>query len=355
MAMIDSYRNTLITKQKDIAKLASDKAKEQAKISDLNRKINSASNAIRRTNSQSTISSKMREIDRCNNEIVTATKKVADIENKIATKSKEIIDYQNRIDKEQSSIDKRRKAEAERVLQKQQRNLQDINSILVRHNKLHLNTQTQIEELKKLPEKITVLFLASNPIDQQQLRLDEEARAITEMIKKAKHRESVKLESCWAVQPIDVLQALNEFQPAIVHFSGHGSNTDEIVFQTPDGQSKLVTKEALVQTMMASCEGIRLVFFNTCYSKNQAKAISQFVEATIGMSTSIGDKAARIFSSQFYSSISFGNSVKKAFQQAKALLMLEGIMEENTPELFVKEGFEAENIFLVKPAEKLVS
>ena len=48
-------------------------------------------------------------------------------------------------------------------------------------------------------------------------------------------------------------------------------------------------------------------------------------------------------------SISFGNSVKKAFLQAKALLMLEGISEENTPELFVKEGLDAANIFLVEP------
>jgi hypothetical protein len=104
--------------------------------------------------------------------------------------------------------------------------------------------------------------------------------------------------------------------------------------------------------MMASCDGIRLVFFNTCHSKNQAEAISEFVEVTIGMNTSIGDKAARIFSSQFYSSISFGNSVKKSFEQAKALLMMEGITEENTPELFVKSGLNSADIILVSPHKK---
>jgi predicted nucleic acid-binding Zn-ribbon protein len=349
MGTIDTYRNTLLAKQRELAKLTGDKAKEQLKLADLSKKINGASESIRRTQSASTISSKMRDMERYNKDVAVCTKRIGDLESKIASKNKEVIDYQSKIDKEQISIDKKRNAETDKVFQQQQRNLRDIHSTLDYHDRLHRTTLTEINDLKKLPEKITVLFFASNPVDQQQLRLDEEARAISEMIRKAKHRDSVKLESCWAVQPIDLLQALNEYEPTIVHFSGHGSDADEIIFQTSDGKSKLVSKEALVQTMMVSCEGIRLVFFNTCYSKNQAEAISQFVEATIGMNTTIGDEAARVFSSQFYSSISFGNSVKKAFLQAKALLMLEGISEENTPELFVKEGLDAANIFLVEP------
>ena len=185
-----------------------------------------------------------------------------------------------------------------------------------------------------------------------QLKLDEEARSITEMIRKSKHRDSVKFESCWAVRPKDILQALNEFRPAIVHFSGHGSDRDEIILQNPDGIAKTVSKEAIVQTMMASTEGLRLVFFNTCYSRNQAEAVAEHVEAAIGMKTSIGDEAARIFSSQFYSSIGFGLSVKKAFEQAKALLMLEGIPEEDTPELFTTVGLNPDDIVIVKPLDE---
>lgn len=203
--------------------------------------------------------------------------------------------------------------------------------------------------MRKIPEKITVLFLASNPINQVQLRLDEEARSITEMITKSKHRDSIRFQTCWAVQPKDVLQAINEYNPSIVHFSGHGSDNDEIIFQTNSGVAKIVSKEAIVHTMMASSEEIRLVFFNTCYSRNQAEAVVEHVEATIGMNTSIGDKAAITFSSQFYSAIGFGFSVDKAFEQAKALLMLEGIPEQDTPELFIHEGLNAKDIIIVKP------
>lgn len=77
-----------------------------------------------------------------------------------------------------------------------------------------------------------MLFLAANPLDQEQLRLDEEVRAIGEMIRKSEHRDAVRLESRWAVRPLDVLQAINECRPRVVHFSGHGSGQDEIVFRT---------------------------------------------------------------------------------------------------------------------------
>lgn len=349
MALIDLYRNSKITKQRELAKLTADKAREFNKLSDLNRKINSASDTRRRTKSLSVINSKTREIERYNKDIAAVNKKIADLEAKIVRKEKEIFDYQTKIDKEQALIDKKKKSESEKQWKEQEKSMRAINTTLHHHDRLHEDALNEIKELKNIPERITVLFLASNPKDQNQLRLDEEARSISEMIRKAKHRESVRFESCWALRPMDLLQALNDYNPTIAHFSGHGTDTDEIVFQSQDGTAKLVSKEAIVQTMMASSENIRLVFFNTCYSRNQAEAISEFVDATIGMNSSIGDEAARVFSSQFYSSIGFGLSVGKAFRQAKALLMMEGIEEENTPQLFIKKGLSADDIILVQP------
>jgi len=136
-----------------------------------------------------------------------------------------------------------------------------------------------------------------------------------------------------------------------VHFSGHGSDSDEIVFQDDNGQAKPVTKEAIVQTMLACSGKIRLVFFNTCYSRGQAEAVIGHVEAAIGMTTSIGDKAARIFAAQFYSAIGFGLSLRKAFDQGKAALMLESIPEEDIPELFVEQGGDPDQFVIVKPGE----
>jgi hypothetical protein len=243
--------------------------------------------------------------------------------------------------------------EQERSAREHERRIKAISGKLTRHDQLHAMALATIEKLQHLPEHITVLFLAANPLDQQQLRLDEEVREIGEMIRKSKHRDAVHLESRWAVRPLDVLQAINECQPRIVHFSGHGSDQEEIVFQDNTGQAKFVSKEAIVQTMAAASGDIQLVFFNTCYSRAQAEAVVQYVPSAIGMNTSIGDDAARVFSAQFYSAIGFGLSIGRAFQQAKAALMLEGIPEESTPELFVTSGLNVHDLVLVQPEVKV--
>lgn len=209
--------------------------------------------------------------------------------------------------------------------------------------------QNQIEQLKKIPDTITVLFLASNPTDTQALRLDAECRAIQEMIRKSDYRDTIRFETRWAVRTSDLLQAINEVNPDIIHFSGHGAINRDLVFKNVNGQGKLVTKEAMAQTIMTLSDKVRLIFYNACFSAAQAEHIVEYVDATIGMNTSIGDEAALVFASQFYSSIGFGKNLKIAFNQAKVALMLEGIEEETTPELFVREGMQAENIILVKP------
>jgi len=349
VSSLDSYRRNVVRKREEIAKLQQGKAKEQTKIANLSGKINSASQAISRTNSPSTTKSKLREIERHHKDLATAEKKVADFDNKIARKQKELSDEQKKVSREEEKESKKRQRESEQQARAHQSRMNQIDSTLNAHEGLHRHAITTLKKLQDLPEKIVVLFLASNPADAQQLRLDEEARSITDMIRKAKHRDSVSFESRWAVQPMDVLQAINELNPTIVHFSGHGSDSDEIVFQDTGGNTKLVSKEAIVQTMMASSSDLRLVFFNTCYSYNQAEAVTHHIEAAIGMNTSIGDDAARVFSSQFYSAIGFGLSIQKAFDQAKALLMMEGLKEEDTPELFVQEGLDSNELIIVRP------
>lgn len=352
--MLDTYRRNVIRKQNELARLQQDKAKEQKRAAEFSAKINSAQQAISRSKSESTIRTKLRDIERFQKDLVNIEKKIATLASKLSAKNKELINEQGKVSKEEEKILKKRAKEADIFRKKQEASLRNIDSTLTRHETTHRELKSDLEKLKQLPEKVVVLFLAANPKDAGQLRLDEEARAITEMVRKAKHRDSVIFETRWAVQPMDVLQAINELNPTIVHFSGHGSDTDEIVFQDAQGNAKLVSKEAIVQTMMASTSDLRLVFFNTCYSFNQAEAVVQHVEAAIGMNTSIGDEAARVFSSQFYSAIGFGLSVSQAFNQAKALVMMEGLNEENTPELFIQSGLKGDELIIVRPEDAAV-
>jgi len=197
--------------------------------------------------------------------------------------------------------------------------------------------------------KITVIFLAANPASTSQLRLDEEIRAINEKIRASKYRDSLELISMWAIRPDDLLQVLNERKPHIVHFSGHGIKSGEIVLVDNAGNPKVVDAQAIKALFTALKHDIRLVLLNACYSQSQAVAITQVVDCAIGMNRAIGDQAAVIFAAAFYRALGFGCSVLQAFEQAKTALLLEGLREENTPQLQMRNGVDPAQMFIVLP------
>src|ERR1700736_375018 len=135
-----------------------------------------------------------------------------------------------------------------------------------------------------MSSKVTILFLAANPMDSSQLRLDQEIREIHAKIRAAEFRDSFELVSRWAVRPLDLLQAFNEVQPHIVHFSGHGSRNTELLLEDHAGNAMPVAEAALVSLFHNVKDNIRLVLLNACHSEAQAQAISRQIECTVGMS-----------------------------------------------------------------------
>jgi len=342
MSLVDSYRRSVAQKQKDIASLSQEKSREQRKLADLNKRVSSAAEALRRTTNTSIAKSKANEIERYEKEAANVAKRIATVEEKLARKYKELHDEQAKLTREEIREQENRQRANAQAMQ----NISTSMNYLAREQE---RTRDEIERLKAVPKKITVLFLAANPITWPHLRLDEEASAIHEKLRLSEFRDVIKFETCWAVRPLDILQAINECQPAIIHFSGHGLQDGELVLQDANGHEKLVSISAIPQTIKTASEDIRFMFFNTCFSKGQAAAAIEYVEGAVGMNASVGDDAARIFAAQFYSAIGFGKSVAVAFEQAKAALMLENIHEEDTPELFIHPGIDAKAFILVEP------
>jgi hypothetical protein len=78
-------------------------------------------------------------------------------------------------------------------------------------------------------------------------------------------RDEIDLISQWAVRPDDLLQALNEHRPHIVHFSAHGLKSDEILLHDDDGRPAPVRREALVSLFRSLRDDIRLVVLRTTF------------------------------------------------------------------------------------------
>jgi hypothetical protein len=67
------------------------------------------------------------------------------------------------------------------------------------------------------------------------------------------------------------------------------------------------------------------------------------------MNRPIGDAAAIVFAASFYRAVGFGRSVQEAFELGKAALLLEGIPEDQTPELLTRLGVDVAELRLIAP------
>lgn len=185
--------------------------------------------------------------------------------------------------------------------------------------------------------KVKILFLAADPSDAARLRLGQELRDIKEKLQLSKERDSFVIDSRESVRPGDITQAIHDFAPQIVHFSGHGANTGELYFESVIGKAQPVEPDALADLFELIAEEVSCVVLNACYSETQAKAISKHIPFVIGMNKAIGDKAAITFAVGFYKALGAGHSFEKAYKFAQVEMKLQKIPENLTPVIYKKD------------------
>lgn len=165
--------------------------------------------------------------------------------------------------------------------------------------------------------KTRILFLAANPLNTDNLQLTQEAREIQEAIQKAPYREQLKFHTRWAVRLGDLLDALNDLKPAIVHFCGHGSPQGEILLEDDVGRPRPLGGTALTEVLHTLEGCVRLVVLNACYTRGPAERITEAVGFAAGSPRAIPDEDAIGFARAFYGALASGQSVRGAFRQGR--------------------------------------
>jgi hypothetical protein len=211
-------------------------------------------------------------------------------------------------------------------------------------------------------EKVKVLFLASNPLEQSRLALDEEARIITAQLRSADHRDAIELISAWAVRRDDLQQLLLQHKPQILHFSGHGTRCTpaevtppsppmsgrdmnvsgkgrvvQLVLIGEGGQAEPMSEAALIHLFRVLKDNLRLVFLSACHSQSLAKALADVIPYTIGLSGAIADDAAIAFATAFYRALGFGRNLQEAFDLGTNALMNLQIPGDQGPRLYSRK------------------
>lgn len=199
---------------------------------------------------------------------------------------------------------------------------------------------------------VKILVLATNPEETTPLRLDEEVRSIDQALQQSRFRDKFELEQQWAVRVSDLQRFLLRYKPDIVHFSGHGSESSEIILEDSEGNSKPVPASALSNLFSLLKDNIKCVVLNACYSEAQAEAVSRHISCVVGMSKAIGDEAAISFSEAFYGALGDGRDIKTAFELGCNQINLAYLDEHDIPKLKTAEENSAELTFITDTGDE---
>lgn len=207
--------------------------------------------------------------------------------------------------------------------------------------------QSKQKQQDKTTGIVKILFLAANPTNTKRLRVDAEMREIDETLRQTKYRDYFEVKSYGAVRFFDIQNYLLLHRPHVVHFSGHGSESGEILLEDDDGHSQRISASDMSKLFEVLKDNTRCVLLNACYLENQAQVIAKYVDCVIGMSKEISDLASRKFSVAFYNALGNGKDVKSAFDLGRANIGSENRDEQDIPKLLAINKNPKE-IFLVQ-------
>ncbi|MBD0319293.1 MAG: SEL1-like repeat protein [Gemmatimonadetes bacterium] len=192
--------------------------------------------------------------------------------------------------------------------------------------------------------KVPVLFLSADPTGT--LSLQEDLRSIQVKVRAAEYRDALHFDIRPAARLDDVVQALYETRPRIVHFSGHGCS-DGLMFVGTDGHTpQWASVEDLTELFTAFRGEIGLVVLSACSTGVQARAIADVVGCAIGTPARIADEAAIAFNAEFYRALAFGESVEGARAKTCAVLALNGL-DTVRPEVAAGPGVDPGELIIV--------
>ncbi|WP_227789312.1 CHAT domain-containing protein [Nodularia sp. LEGE 04288] len=216
----------------------------------------------------------------------------------------------------------------------------------IRAEETDLGKQTTMPEQQKYQQKqVNILFLAANPKNSSLLRLDEEIRSVDQFLRASDFRDRFTLNQQWAVRMTDLQGYLLRYKPDIVHFSGHGSDSQGIILEDGFGNSHPVSGRALSSLFSVLKDNVRCVVMNACYSDKQAQEIAKYIDCVIGMSEAIGDKAAINFAAAFYQALGYGRDIKTAFDLGCIQIDIANLSQQDIPKLLSLKNTASEIVF----------
>lgn len=224
-------------------------------------------------------------------------------------------------------------------------------------------------------DQVRILIFTANTGGETQLDLSDEYARIREMLDNEGLNDRCQLKRIRLVTPEAIMENILEYEPHIVHFSGHGVRQRDP--QAAGGSNRGFGEEEEENDLPGSEEGIETasdgalivhnganyssfqigadfltgvfdivkddelpthtVIFNACHSEAISGGVAEYIENVIATNNAIGDRAAISFSSTFYSRLIANDTTpEKAFKAARVVTIAYG--EPKNRFVFYKDG-----------------
>lgn len=205
-----------------------------------------------------------------------------------------------------------------------------------------------------VPARNVALWLGASPLGTDPLALAEEIRQIQLALARVKEGDRLAIASIPNARPMDLVRQLQERQPGLIQFSGHGGPGGPL-FQDDSGQQRPLLAADLAELLRLGGDPVRLVVIAACSSNAYAEALLAHVDCVIVMRGLIGDTDARRFTTELYCGLAEGESVRQAFDRALLVMRLDRPAsgatrspDDEAPQLRERDPGCAANLFLVR-------
>ncbi|MCI0694184.1 CHAT domain-containing protein [candidate division KSB1 bacterium] len=201
-----------------------------------------------------------------------------------------------------------------------------------------------------IEDKLQILIVSSNPLDQQRLDLTREKQQIHNALLPL--QEKVEFHFFEGMSKLAFTSQLRHHEYHIIHFMGHGGFDAAIgqgflLLEDDEGMSTKLSESDL-RLLLVDCPSTRVVVFTACDTAKSssdkifsgvATSVTQAgVPAVVSMQFPITDEAANHFSKELYLCLSEGYGIDQAVAQARKAIKLNATEgnEWITPALYMR-------------------
>ncbi len=188
-----------------------------------------------------------------------------------------------------------------------------------------------------LPPPLRIFFMACAPRDLHELNYEREEGFLFQAIGRAGHNVVIDSGDMGSFE--ELRQRINEFQPHIVHLTGHGVVKEDglgyFAFEDESGNADIHSSLEIRQELFAG-SSVQCAFISGCQSGKAPPVealggvcqglVGEEVPLAIGWAASISDNIATQFAATFYNTLAAGQPVDRALTQAR--LAIKKLCEE---------------------------